>query len=355
MKRIAIIGHFGGDRNDCLDGQTVKTRILYQELISNTDWNIQKIDTYYKKKHPLYLINAIVRAVLFRKDLIVLLSINGMRFLFPLLFFLTKFFRIKVFHDVIGGNLHLYVNQYPCFKKYLNSFVINWVETERLRKQLNEVGVDNCAVIPNFKRLRIVKMEELESENKQPFKFCTFSRVMKEKGIEAAISCIQDINKERDSVVCSLDIYGPIELEYSNHFEQLMQNTPDYIRYKGTVPFDQSVEVLKNYYALLFPTFWIGEGFPGTIIDAFSAGLPVIASDWNSNAEIVDNFRDGIVYPNETVSSLKDSVLFLINNNEDHIKMRSNCINKASYYQPELNVQKIINAVEESSKNGSYH
>ena len=89
MKRIAIIGHFGGDRNDCLDGQTVKTRILYQELISNTDWNIQKIDTYYKKKHPLYLINAIVRAVLFRKDLIVLLSINGMRFLFPLLFFLT--------------------------------------------------------------------------------------------------------------------------------------------------------------------------------------------------------------------------------------------------------------------------
>ena len=51
-KRIAIIGHFGG-KEDFLDGQTVKTKILYEELKHATDWEIKKVDTYYKSKNPL--------------------------------------------------------------------------------------------------------------------------------------------------------------------------------------------------------------------------------------------------------------------------------------------------------------
>ena len=44
IKEIAIIGHFGGNE-EILDGQTVKTKILYNELQNATDWKIKKIDT----------------------------------------------------------------------------------------------------------------------------------------------------------------------------------------------------------------------------------------------------------------------------------------------------------------------
>ena len=30
---------------------------------------------------------------------------------------------------------------------------------------------------------------------------------------------------------------------------------------------------------MLFPTYWHGEGFPGIVIDAFVAGLLVVATD----------------------------------------------------------------------------
>lgn len=42
-----------------------------------------------------------------------------------------------------------------------------------------------------------MKESELRTEYNAPFRFCTFSRVMKEKGIEDAIEAIRDINSER--------------------------------------------------------------------------------------------------------------------------------------------------------------
>ena len=51
-KKIAILGHFGGNE-DFLDGQTVKTKILYEELTKETDWDIQKLDAYWKRKRPI--------------------------------------------------------------------------------------------------------------------------------------------------------------------------------------------------------------------------------------------------------------------------------------------------------------
>ena len=53
-KKIGIIGHFGGTKN-ILDGQTIKTKILYDELSNATNWKIVKVDTYYKKKNPIKL------------------------------------------------------------------------------------------------------------------------------------------------------------------------------------------------------------------------------------------------------------------------------------------------------------
>ena len=58
-KKISIIGHFGGNEN-ILDGQTIKTKILYDELKNATDWKIKKVDTYYKRKKSLKLIKDLI-------------------------------------------------------------------------------------------------------------------------------------------------------------------------------------------------------------------------------------------------------------------------------------------------------
>lgn len=340
-KKIAIIGHFGGNEN-ILDGQTIKTKILYDELRQATDWQIRKVDTYYKSKKPIMLlINSIVTLISTR-DIIVLLSGNGMKFYFPLLSYFSRF-RTRIYHDVIGGNLDSYVKKYPKFQKYLNSFEVNWVETENLRKKLEYCGVNNCEVIPNFKRLNIATIEN--NEYSEPFKFCTFSRVMREKGVEIAIDAVQAINTEAGREVCKLDIYGRVDDAYKDDFERIMENVTSSIQYKGMVPYDKSVEAIKGYYALLFPTFWMGEGFPGTIVDAFSAGLPVIATDWNCNGEIVINGVNGILYPNNNHRDLKDAMKWLIYSKNEYVKMKKKCIITAKKYQSDEYIRGIVSTI----------
>ena len=340
-KRIAIIGHFGGNE-EFLDGQTVKTKILFEELSKNTNWDIQKIDTYWKNKRPFSLLLKTLFVLFSKRDVIVLLSGNGMKFYFPILSFFAIFWKVRVFHDVIGGNLDKYVQKYPKFQKYLNSFAVNWVETEKLKKNLQECGVSNCDVIPNFKRLSIIAENRIPKEFGEPYCFCTFSRVMKEKGIEDAIDAVEKINAEQGRTMCALDIYGPIDDTYKNRFEEVMRSASDSIRYCGVVSFDQSVSTLKNYFALLFPTSWMGEGFPGTIVDAYSAGLPVIASNWSSNSELVKDGLNGFLYPTDVCDNLVGAIKRLISSkNDDIFEIKCNCLESAKKYQPGEYIAKI--------------
>ena len=341
---VAIIGHFGGEE-EILDGQTVKTKILYSELGNATKWNIQKVDTYYKDKNPLKLFIDTLMCLMKNKHIIVLLSRNGMKFYFPVLYVFSKIFGTKVYHDVIGGSLDKLALQYRGFRTYLNSFRVNWVESEGLRQRLSSVGINNCEVIPNFKRLNV--LENYKVDYKEPFKFCIFSRVMKEKGVEDAIESIEAINKAANKEICQLDIYGRIDDKYTERFEEIMQTASNAIQYKGMVPYDKSVEAIKKYYALLFPTYWDGEGFPGTIVDAFSAGLPVIATDWNCNAEIVDDMTNGIIYPNSEIQDLKSAVEWCIMHKDEVVNWKKSCLQKAKEYQPDSYIKEIIKAIEE--------
>lgn len=344
--KVAIIGHFGGSEK-FLDGQTVKTKILYNELSVHTNWCIKKIDTYYRTKNPVKLLLQTIFTLISTKNIIVLLSGNGMKFYFPLLNFAGRVFKARVYHDVIGGNLDSYIKQNLKFVKYLNGFSVNWVETRQLKNRIEDYGIKNCEVIPNFKHLNILPESELCLEENKPLRFCTFSRVMKEKGIEDAIMAVEMINSRAGETVCTLDIYGQIDSGYERQFSLVMSNAAAYISYKGVVPFDKSVEAIKDYDVLLFPTYWDGEGFPGTIVDAYSAGLPVIATNWNCNSELVKDGVTGVLYMRENKNSLKVAIeKFMGYDCQLRTEMKKNCLFTAKEYMPEKWIDIIKHQIE---------
>lgn len=339
--KITIIGHFGGTKT-FTDGQTIKTKILYTELNKNTNWKINKVDTYYNQSNKVKLLFQTIVYTIFTKNIIVLLSINGMKVYFPFLYILKKVFKKNIYHDVIGGNLDEYVEKYPNFRRYLKSFNINWVETQKLKKNLLKLDINNCEVLPNFKSLKI---KRINNNLKKEIKFCTFSRVMKEKGITDAINTINSIINKNTNIKIYLDIYGPIDIKYREEFEKLLQDSDSNIKYCNSIDYDKSVEVLVNYDALLFPTHWDGEGFPGTVIDAFCAGLPVIATDWSSNNEIIKDKETGILYPSSNYCNLEEAVQYFIDNKAKLQSMKRKCNSEAEKYKPEKNIKIVINKI----------
>ena len=193
--RIGIIGHFGGNEK-FNDGQTVKTIAIYDALKRYGLEDVDRIDTYYIKKNPFIFVSQFLNGGLRDKKYIVLLSSNGRKVLFPVLSFMSRYMNKDVYHYGIGGRLAREVEEKPKWKKYVSSFNGNWMESIELADQLQKLGVKNAIYLPNFKKLRMMKETELRKEYDEPYKLCTFSRVMKEKGIEDAIEAVREINDE---------------------------------------------------------------------------------------------------------------------------------------------------------------
>lgn len=337
--RIGIIGHFGGNEK-FNDGQTVKTVAIYDALKRYGIEGIDKIDTYYIRRNPLRFLWQFMSGFFRDKKYIVLLSSNGRRVLFPILSFMSRFMNKDVYHYGIGGRLAREVSEKPSWKNYVSSFKSNWMESIELAERLQKLGVNNAIYLPNFKKLNIMTEVELCTEYQEPYKLCTFSRVMKEKGIEDAIDAIRAINAEYGKTVVKLDIYGPAEEAYLKHLQKVIAQDCA-CSYRGVVPANESVEALKDYYALLFPTHWRHEGIPGTIIDALSAGVPVIARRWQYCDEMITDGKTGLPYDFNEPALLKNRIEYAINHPKEIISMKKNCLTKAALYSEDYVMKKI--------------
>ncbi len=335
MKKIAIIGHFGG-KKDFLDGQTVKTKVLYEELLKTQKYNIYKVDTYYKRHNPFKLLWQTFICALFYRDVFLLVSTGGMRVYFPFCAFLNKVFGTNIYHDLIGGSIDKQIIAHPKYKSHLNSFKANFVEANLIIEKLQELGVTNAVKLPNFKQLQVCSPKDYTNDT---FRFCTFSRVMEEKGIELAVEAINKINKEYKKDICFLDIYGAVDSGYKERFEKLCTDFGDTVSYKGMVHYKHSTETISKYYALLFPTLFKHEGLPGTILDSYASAVPVIASEWYFSHEIIAQGKTGIIYPFDDKEGLYRSIKWAIEHRQEMNGMRVNCASEYSKYDPQINIK----------------
>ena len=348
--KIGICGHFGGD-NEFYDGQTVKTKTITEELITKLGKNnIKIVDTYGWKKRS---VSFFLECALLAKDcenVIIFPAHNGVKILVPLFNCINKIFNRKLYYIVIGGWLPDLIKNNKIVSKNLKSFNRIYVETNIMIEKLKEQGFSNVEYLPNFKRLKTIDDKQLNYKQEKIYKLCTFSRVIKEKGIEDAIKSIENINSAVKENIYTLDIYGPIEESYKKEFEKLESKFPEYIKYKGTIEYGKSVETLKDYYLLLFPTLFKTEGIPGTIIDAYSAGIPVIAARWNSYSDIIDENKTGLTFELGNTEELIEILKIAYKNPKKINDMKLNCLKKAKQYSPESALEILAKEILELNK-----
>ncbi len=347
--KVAILGPFGKTETYS-GGQVVKCRNLYQELKNNTDWQIQIIDTDNKNKNTLRLCLQLLKHLLTNKHMIVLLAKNGRRILFPMLYLFARIFKTNIYHDVIGGNLAVDVKNNTKMKRYLNSFRVNWVETELLKQELEEQEIRNVQILPNFRCIDPLAPNELNVKFEEPLQLCYFAKVSKEKGVEDAISAVINVNKFAEKKVCELMIYGAVEESYSTHFMELIKEAGTAVKYKGSVPTEKAQSVLKEYYATVFPTHWIGESNAGTVTESFFAGVPVIATDWRCNGEMITSGWNGLLYPSTQASTLEEAIIWMIRHRDEILTIKKNCLISAERYTSKSCIKQVIKCLEQENE-----
>lgn len=327
-------------------GQEVKTCILADTLEAKYG-KIYRIDTLAKNsriKMPFQLLWAMITCT----DVVILPAHNGLVVLSRLLSKLNKLFHRRLHYSVIGGWLQDLLPNHPDVMKALHTFTGIYVETKTMMDALQKLGFTNVYVVPNCKSLSIIKKNDLDTSYSEPYKLVTFSRVTEKKGIGTAVDIVTILNKKYSRKVFTLDIYGPVDPgEDEKWFTELQKSFTDAITYRGNAPFDKSVEILSGYFALLFPTQYFTEGIPGTIIDSYAAGVPVISSKWKSFSDVVDDGVTGLGFEFNKGGDLERIMEKVITNPSMIINLKQGCIRKANEFLPQNAIRPLIDRINE--------
>ena len=105
------------------------------------------------------------------------------------------------------------------------------------------------------------------------------------KGIHLLIDAAKQIGPTVD-----ISVYGPL-IDISK--DEMKEAG---IFYGGIISYDEVQSELSNYHYFCLPTMHEGEGYPGSIIEAFNAGIPVISSKWRAIPELVTEDETGILF-----------------------------------------------------------
>lgn len=330
--KLGVIGRFGFGQ-DLVNGQTIKTKVIVAEAKKLFgEQQVAIADTYGSPiKTPLFLCR--LCNLMFKcKNVVLMPAHKGIRVFAPFISAIKKFYHCRIHYVVIGAWLTKMLESDTLLKRSLYAFDYIYVETISMKERLEQFGYQNIVLMPNFKELEICDINNIRKNFGTVFPFCILSRITEKKGIEDAVKVIEEINASAGKTVCSLDIYGMIDEEYKTRFDEMQRDFPEFIRYRGIVPFEKTTEVLKDYYALLFPTKYYTEGIPGTIIDAYSAGVPVIASAWENVSDIVENEVNGLVYAFDNNDAMRDAILRAIKSEHQWETMRVNCLHSAEKF-----------------------
>lgn len=329
---VVLCGNVG-DRDGSTNGQTYKTRVVFEELTNRLpERPVQLIDTSYMLSRPLRILFSLRRAL---KQTEALIIMPGMRGLYVFSFFLAKWnrhFRKRIYFVVVGGWLPEYLRRHNRLRTFCVGLDGVYPEIPSMARALEKQGLRNVEVVPNFRRFeRQAELCLKPERDEASLKTCFYSRVLREKGIEDAMEAVRLANQAAGQARVTLDIFGPVDRGYRRRFTRLLLKYPEH-RYHGALSPTNPYQTLEAYDLMLFPTFYEGEGFPGAVVDAFVAGLPVIASDWRYNREVIEAGRTGLLVNEHDIVGLANKINDLATDRVLLHSMKQNAWNAAQPY-----------------------
>jgi glycosyltransferase involved in cell wall biosynthesis len=116
------------------------------------------------------------------------------------------------------------------------------------------------------------------------------------------------------------------------------------IQYLGFQEKDTVIRYMKTCRALIFPSIWY-EGFPITILEAFSTGTVVLASNIGSMAEIIENKVNGIHFEAGNAQDLACKISEISGQSISTRKISEIArLSYLEYYTPEANYRALLKA-----------
>ncbi len=239
--------------------------------------------------------------------------------------FFGKLFNRQTSLRKFGGEASKVYKESKGIKRKLLRFIFSninllFFETKHMVVFFTEIN-PNTYWFPNV-RNRVMQPTLPRSYKK---KFVFIGGVKHEKGIDEIIEATKKLDKSY-----IIDIYGPIyEDKYTKEYFKKCN-----VSYKGALKADEVLETLNKYDVLLLPTYYKGEGYPGIIIEAYSLGIPILATTLHGIKEIVDIHKTGVLIEPKNVEELVSAVKYF--NKENYVRLSENAYKKFDDFKSDI-------------------
>lgn len=333
MPELLLIGPTLNSDPDSIGGTTVSFELLLSRA-RDEDYPVTVISVNRKQSMWQNALNVIASALIqIPKHRVVMLNANprGAIVLAPIIAAYTRVFRKRYVFRMFGGDLIEIYNDRPSILKFLLrksifSADLVYLQTKRMLDYFSDFS-SSIRWLPTSRPL-------VNSSSRTRFtrRFVYIGQVKQNKGIDYLLEIVAN----RSDI--SLSIYGPIlEPAYDNlRFSEC---------YGGVLNPSEVQSCLEQHDVLLLPTFHPGEGYPGIIIEALAAGVPVISTRWLAIPELVQHEYNGLLIATHSVAELDTAISSI--NKDNYPRLSANALASASQFDSNSVNLKLLNELKQ--------
>ncbi len=257
----------------------------------------------------------------------------------------------KICEDCIKYGLKCAI-KYGCYRGSKIQTLVCVINTW-IHRRLNVYGKLNYICLTEFNKKKLLEMRQIKEKSvfvkpnfverienvvpceSRPNQYIFAGRLDKLKGIDTLLETWRLMGTEAPKlIICGI---GPLE-DWCKEF--IEKNNLWSVTMMGYMPNDKVKELISNSQALILPTQWY-EGFPMTIVEAYSVGTPVIGSDIGNTGNLIDEGVSGIKFKHDSPQDLKHVI--------DNFKKYRFRVSDTyeSKYSKELNIQALKSIYDE--------
>lgn len=205
----------------------------------------------------------------------------------------TSFNQIKV-AEVNTRRIHL--------KRALESADLVICPSQFITNKFTEFGYQTASFVHIQHGVERPTTTSPASGTKTRLKLGYMGQIKSHKGIDLIIQAVINLLDAQYSV--SLDIWGDANTT-SAFITKLLKQTLSYpdIHWNGRYQRNDLGQVLSGFDLLVVPSRWY-ENNPTVILEAFQAGMPVIASRLGGMAELIEHNKNGLLFELNDVADL---------------------------------------------------
>ena len=208
-----------------------------------------------------------------------------------------------------GGRLRFVSSRLPAFVRTLclaaaKPVAVISIETECAREDVPKALQAKLVPVRGYRPTPTAARRPLAAASDN-VRFAFVTRAYVEKGERVLRAALEQLRGSSTAERMALHVYGrPLPGEGEIDAVQTTMH--------GYLPNERLWQALAANDVLLFPSLYPFEGHPGAIMEAFMAGVPVVATDWPGPLEIVEHGVNGLIVPSGDADALAAAVRRLV-------------------------------------------